>query len=292
MINSFHFAFAIGSQGTTMTPSSGAVRTRNAAPPGFRARIEKASGFLVVVVLVDGCRELHDGGTGLGNNPGASGKICRDDDPSDIARGEVCRQRCQRRRVDRGRAVGESHTTHQPRGGADPRRHPKADKFSARHGKSQSFINLRPIINSVGRLSVIPARSDSYPSHVWIEPRMLSNIADRISGGNRAREVHDAPSKRLAETKGGCSKQAQGAEKLNNFLHSWVRSFSCLGDSGGIINTQRFEQLAYQLKFTRTPNPGNNSINLATSVPSEKPPSCREGCRFYYLNGCPKRRRK
>ena len=37
-----------------MTPSSGAVRTRNSAPPGFRARIEKASGFLVVVVLVDG----------------------------------------------------------------------------------------------------------------------------------------------------------------------------------------------------------------------------------------------
>ena len=33
---------------------------------------------------------------------------------------------------------------------------------------------------------------------------------------------------------------------MNNFFHSWVRSFSCLGDSGGIINTQRFEQLAYQ----------------------------------------------
>src|SRR6266849_5615070 len=50
--NAFHLALARGSHGTTITPESGAVSTRNAAPPGLHARIEKVKGFLVVVDLV------------------------------------------------------------------------------------------------------------------------------------------------------------------------------------------------------------------------------------------------
>src|SRR6266851_8602412 len=50
--NSFHLALARGSHGTGITPESGAVSTRNAAPPGLHARIEKAKGCLMVVDLV------------------------------------------------------------------------------------------------------------------------------------------------------------------------------------------------------------------------------------------------
>src|SRR5713101_5820179 len=50
--NAFHVALARGSHGTTIAPESGAVSTRNAAPPGLHARIEKVKGCLVVVDLV------------------------------------------------------------------------------------------------------------------------------------------------------------------------------------------------------------------------------------------------
>src|SRR5437667_8989019 len=52
LTNAFHLALARGSHGTGITPWSGAVSTRNAAPPGLRARMEKTAGFLMVVVLV------------------------------------------------------------------------------------------------------------------------------------------------------------------------------------------------------------------------------------------------
>src|SRR2546421_11217945 len=52
MMNCFHCALKRGSQGTGITRESGAVRIRNAAPPGLRFKMKKTAGFLVVDVFV------------------------------------------------------------------------------------------------------------------------------------------------------------------------------------------------------------------------------------------------